>query len=291
MSGIEVTNLTKKFGDVTALDNISLTLPAGKIYGLLGRNGAGKSTLLNILTNRIFADHGVAKLDGESVSENNGAIGKIYMMSVQNLYPESMKVEEAFRYAKHFYPNFDPEEADRLSKFYNLPTKKKIKSLSTGYQSLFKLIMALSTNAEYLFLDEPVLGLDANNRDSIYKHLIEKFVERNSTILLSTHIIEEISGMIEEVIIIHEGKIKIQESAESLLGGFYQVSGSMDAVDAYGRDKIVIRESGFGGLKSIIVKGEPDSSVIENVEISRPNLQDLFIYLTTDENREERSAS
>ena len=181
MKGIEIVNITKTFGSTRALDAVSLKLPAGKIYGLLGRNGAGKSTLLNLATNRLFPDAGDIFLDGEPVLENDPATGKIYLMSTQNLYPESMKVKRAFREAGIFYPAFDEGAARTLAVEFKLDTDKKIKNLSTGYRSLFQLIMAIASNAPYLLLDEPVLGLDANNRKSIYQKLLEKYAENECT--------------------------------------------------------------------------------------------------------------
>jgi len=150
MKGIEIRDVSKNFGDVRALDHASLLFEENKIYGLLGRNGAGKSTLLNVITGRIFAGLGDVFVDGEPAVENDAALGKIYMMSEKNYYPDRMKVKDAFRWTKEFYPGFDAEYAKKLSRLFELNVGKKIKSLSTGYSSIFKLITALSTNAPYL---------------------------------------------------------------------------------------------------------------------------------------------
>lgn len=284
MKGLEVKNISKSFGQTRALDNVSLVLPAGKIYGLLGRNGAGKSTLLNLATNRLFADTGEIRIDGEPVKENDHATGKVYLMSTQNLYPESMKVKDGLAGAKNFYPNFDEGAARALAGEFKLDLNKKIRNLSTGYQSLFKLIVAIASNAPYLFLDEPVLGLDANNRQSIYRKLLEKFSATGCTILLSTHIIEEVSGMVEEVIIIHDGRVLRQSSVEDLLEGHYLITGPEEDVLQYAGDKTVVNTHRFGGLLTATIEGEPGVHS-DKLTVSRPELQDLFIELTNDPER------
>lgn len=280
MSGIEVKNLTKRFGDVTALDNVSFCFEENKIYGLLGRNGAGKSTLLNLITDRIFSDSGAVLIDGITTKEDDRVLGKIYLMSEKTCYPEKMKVKEAFHWSKVFYPNFDEEYAVKLAKRFELNINKPVKSLSTGYTSIFKIVIALSVNAPYILLDEPVLGLDANHRDLFYRILIERYSENPCTIVISTHLIEEVSNVIEDIIIIKQGKIIKNESREELLSQGYTVSGVASIVDDYVADKNVIGVDQIGGLKTVYVLGKLDKNVPEGIEISKLDLQKLFIQLT-----------
>lgn len=280
MSGIEVKNLTKRFGDVTALDNVSFCFEENKIYGLLGRNGAGKSTLLNLITDRIFPDSGTVLIDGVTAKEDDRVLGKIYLMSEKTYYPEKMKVKEAFHWSKVFYPNFDEEYAVKLAKRFELNINKPVKSLSTGYTSIFKIVIALSVNVPYILLDEPVLGLDANHRDLFYRILIERYSENPCTIVISTHLIEEVSNVIEDIIIIKQGKIIKNESREDLLSQGYTVSGVASIVDDYVADKKVIGVDQIGGLKTVYVLGKLDKNVPEGIEISKLDLQKLFIQLT-----------
>lgn len=165
MNCIEIKGITKDFKNTRALNNVNLTFEENKIYGLLGRNGAGKSTLLKIISNRIFTDSGSVTVDGINSMEDDRALSKIYIMSESNLYPPKMKIKNIFKWTKEFYPAFDLDYANKLSKAFNLNVNKNTRSLSTGYNSIFKIIIALSVNVPYLFLDEPVLGLDANHRD------------------------------------------------------------------------------------------------------------------------------
>jgi len=279
--GIEVKGLSKSFGNVQALRDVSLTFEANKIYGLLGRNGAGKSTLLNIATNRIFADSGEVLVDGERVFENDRALGKIFMMSENNFYPDSMKARDGIRWAAEFYSGFDMAKAKALSELFGLDTRKKIKDLSTGYKSIFKIVVALSTMAPYLLLDEPVLGLDANHRDLFYKELLISYEEHPRCVVVSTHLIEEVSGLIEEIVIIKEGEILRNESCESLLAGGYTVSGKAEAVERFIAGKHCIGMDSLGGLKSAyILDGTQPQNVPEELEITKLDLQKLFIQLT-----------
>lgn len=281
MSGIEVKNVSKRFGNICALDDVSLCFEENKIYGLLGRNGAGKSTLLNIISNRIFADQGEIVVNGLPAVENDKAQQQIYLMSEQTLYPERMKIKEIFRWTKNYYPGFDLAYAQNLADQFQLDTKKQVRSLSTGYSSIFKIILALSVNTPCVLLDEPVLGLDANHRDLFYKSLIEKYSNRPCTIVISTHLIEEVSRIVEDIVIINQGKIICRESCEALLAKGYTVSGKASLVDAFIEGKKVIGTDTLGGLKTAYVLESPDpGNLPAELEITSLDLQKLFIQLT-----------
>lgn len=279
MNGIEVKNITKYYGQTCALDHINLTFEKNKIYGLLGRNGAGKSTLLNIITNRIFTDNGEVLIDGLKAEENDKAQNNIYLMSEKTYYPDRMKLKDIFTWTKRFYKNFDRKYADDLAKKFDLNCNKTVKQLSTGYLSIFKLIIALSVNTPYVFLDEPVLGLDANNRDLFYRILLEKYTDNPFTVVVSTHLIEEITSVIEEIIIIKNGTVIQNESVEDFLGKGYAVSGTAALVDSFIVDKQVIATDVLGGLKTAYILGKPEKE-IAGLEISSLDLQKLFIQMT-----------
>jgi ABC-2 type transport system ATP-binding protein len=283
MKGIEVRNIIKNYGEVQALKNVSVFFGENKIYGLLGRNGAGKTTLLNSITGRIFPDSGEIFVDGEPAIENDNAQRKIFMMSEKNFYPEGMRVRDAIKWTKEFYPDFDRDYCMELAGKFGLKQNKKIKSLSTGYGSIVKLILTLSTNAPYLLFDEPVLGLDANHRDMFYKALLQKYSEKPFTAVISTHLIEEVSGVIEEVVIIKKGEIIRNQSTDELLSKGYTLSGGASAIDSIISDKTVLGVDSLGGLKTAYVVGEIDpASLPAGVEIGKMDLQKLFIHLTSE---------
>ncbi len=280
---IELKNVSKRFGAVHALDSVTLRFEEGKIYGLLGNNGAGKTTMLNIITNRLYPDSGEVTVDGESVLDNDRALGKIFMMGEQNLYPEDMTVLRALKLTGMFYPDYDLEKALSLAEQFKLPLRKKITSLSTGYTSIFRLVLALSVNTPYLILDEPVLGLDAQHRDMFYRMLMEKCSESPCTVIFSTHLIQEAAGLIEHAVIIKDGVILKNMPAEDLLCGAYTVSGPAGAVDAYAAGRRILSGQVLGGLKTVCLEGEPDRALPAGLELSRVNLQDYFISLMNEE--------
>ncbi|VYU55111.1 ATP-binding cassette domain-containing protein [Clostridium tertium] len=288
MACIKISNLTKEYGKHRVLDNVSLTIEENKIYGLLGRNGAGKTTLLNLITNRIFQTEGNITIDDEEVIENSNALEKIYFMTEQDLYPEGMKVKELFKWTKEFYRNFDIDYALNLSKKFGININKKYKELSTGYSSICKIIITLASGAEILIFDEPVLGLDANHRDMFYKELVANYIDEPKTIILSTHIIEEVSEILEKVIIIKDGKLLGDKEVESLLGEAYLVSGASDNIEEYIKDKKCINIETIAGFKAATIIGEineEDKKQIKELvlEVSKVELQKLFIHLTGEE--------
>lgn len=278
---IVIDHVSKGFGPVRALRDVSVTFEEGKIYGLLGRNGAGKSTLLNVLTDRIFPEGGTVTVDGEPVHDNDRALSKMYLMSEKNCYPDSMKVKDAFRWTKLFYPDFDQDFAWNMASAFELNTNTKVNKLSTGYTSIFMLIVALSVNTPYVLLDEPVLGLDANHRDLFYRTLLARYTERPFTMVISTHLIEEVSSIIEDVVVIHKGEVLKNGSCQDLLSQGYTVSGPRSLVEEYLKGKNVLGVDVLGGLESAYLWGQPDrSSLPQGLEISGLDLQKLFVLMT-----------
>jgi len=281
MCAIQINNVTKRYRDVTALDHVSFSFEHGKIYGFLGRNGAGKSTLINIIANRIFADEGTVLIDGLPAKENMDVHEKIFCMSEADLYDSSLKVKEIFKWIDRFYDSFDPEKAFQIAEKFHLNADKRFKALSKGYQSIFKLTAALALNVPYVIFDEPVLGLDANHRELFYDLLLKNFASNEQTIIIATHLIEEVANIVEEVVLIDKGKLLLQESVDSLLERGYCVSGLAKDVDNYCKDKNVIGNDELGGLKLSYVIGEktelPQST---HLQITGMNLQKLFIKLT-----------
>lgn len=287
MGSIEISNASKKYGDTFALDNITLTIEENKIYGLLGRNGAGKTTLLNVINKRIFLNEGTISIDNNSLPSDENGLGKIYFMAEQNLYPQSMKVKELFSWTEEFYPNFDRSYALELCKKFELNINKKIKELSTGYSSICKIINTMASGAEILIFDEPVLGLDANHRELFYKEIMESYIEKPKTIILSTHIIEEVAQLIERVVIIKDGKLIKDESVEELLTKFYSVSGLNKNIDEYIKDKNCISVDEMASFKSVVImekNGDEEKKQQKklDLEVSKVELQKLFIYLTNE---------
>ncbi|WP_456028293.1 ATP-binding cassette domain-containing protein [Ruminococcus sp.] len=282
MSVIKIDNVTKKYGKNIALDNVSAEIENGRIYGLLGRNGAGKSTMLNIITNRVFATSGVCTLDGEKLLDNDKALSHIYAMNEAVTMPLSMTFKRCMNVTADFYKNFDKDYAFSLAEKFRLDPKKRLSALSTGYLTIAKIILTLSSGADFLFFDEPVLGLDANHRDLFYRLLVERFADQNCGIVISTHLIEECQALVENVIMINKGKIIAAGATDDILSQGYSITGAERIVTDYCRDKTVLSQRKMGTICSAYLKGKPEN-VPDSLEVSRPDLQQVFINLTGEE--------
>lgn len=275
-------NLTRKFGDTTALNGVNLCLDEPKIYGLLGRNGAGKTTLLRLITNYIQPTEGSITLDEQNVWENEKAQHQIFLVTETSYFAE-MNANNLIQLMSEIYPSFDKQQCLDYAKRFELDLNKKYTALSTGYKSVLRALLSLSVHTPFLFLDEPTLGMDAFHRELFYKLLIESYSESPSCILLSTHLISEVEGLLENVIILDHGKVLIDESSEQLLAQGYCVSGRISDVDDYCSGKNVIGSSVVGGLKTTAVLGEREQ-VPDTLEVTGLSLQQLFVQLVGSEN-------
>lgn len=285
MFAIETQSLTKSFGNVRALEDVSLQVTPGKIVGLLGRNGAGKTTLLNILANRMAATGGRALVFGEPAWENEAVQARLYFMTERKLIPSNMRLRDVMDWTGRFYSSYDSEYAATLSEKFQLNTAQRVKGLSTGYTTIFKLILALASGADLLLLDEPVLGLDANHRTLFYRELIERMATHPATCVVSTHLIDEVADVIEDAIILHRGRVLAHDSVEALRGGAYAVSGAAQAVEQFLQDRPALDVQALGGLRTAAVGAPADDDARRQarelgLEISPVSLQSLFVSMT-----------
>ncbi|MDD3232326.1 MAG: ABC transporter ATP-binding protein [Clostridia bacterium] len=286
---IVLKNISKYYKSKAAVKDINLEFEPGVIYGLLGRNGAGKTTLINIITNRIFATKGQVFVDGENATENDSAQSKIFCMTDKNSYPGDLKVKDGLKWIKGFYENFDLDYAKRLCGIFGLDVKKRTKALSTGYNSIFKLILTLASGAEIMIFDEPVLGLDANFRDVFYKELLSRFAELKNTMIISTHLIEEISAVLGRVVIIDNGKIILNTSSAELKEYAYVISGDKEKVEKFIKNRNIIHKETLGSYLVATIKNKATDEDLKEIkslklDLSAPKLQELFINLTNKEN-------
>lgn len=275
-----IQEVSKTYKDKKALQQINWNIQSEKIYGLLGRNGAGKSTLLNIIANRSFASEGTITLDGAPLVDNEAALNQIYLMSEDNLYPGNLKVKKCFQLTADFYGDFDWALAEEMIAGFGLEQKSSLRKLSTGYRSIAKLIMALCVPADYIFLDEPVLGLDANHRDLFYHYLLTAYAKRPRTFVISTHLIEEVANLLEEVIIIDEGKVLREATTEAIQAAGKVITGPKEVVAQVVSDLKVIGEDELGGMLSVYIEGAAPKDIPQGVSVAPLNLQAYFVQLT-----------
>ena len=229
-SVVEAHGLTKRFGNFTAVDNVNFAIEKDKIYGLLGRNGAGKTTMMNLLTAQDFATAGTALVFGESPVENAKVLRKLCFIKESQRYPDDFKPKHVFASAPWFFENWDSAFAERLIDDFRLPLNRRIKKLSRGQLSSIGVIVGLASRAPLTFFDEPYLGLDAVARQIFYDRLLEDYGRHPRTGILSTHLIDEVSNLLEHVLVIDNGTIIIDEDAEDLRGSATTVVGPKSAV-------------------------------------------------------------
>lgn len=285
MIAVQCKDLTKTYGKVEAVKNMSLNMEEGKIYGLLGRNGAGKTTLLNLISAQIMRDSGEINIIGEEVFENEKALEQLCFVKERELKLEDHRVSRIFNIAGILYKGWDEEYKNHLVKEFKLDTKKKYKDLSRGFKSIVGIIIGLSSKAGITIFDEPSLGLDAAVRERFYSILLQEYENSKRTFILSTHLIDEVSNIFEEVIIMDRGQLLIQEGLAELLEKAHFLSGKEDIIRPIIEGKRVIHREFFGTTAIIGVLGDfsrEELSTLKssNVEISPMPLQKLFIYLT-----------
>ncbi|MFJ2618065.1 ABC transporter ATP-binding protein [Glutamicibacter sp. NPDC087344] len=282
---ITTRDLTKTYRDVRALDGVSLSLAPNRIYGLLGRNGAGKTTLMSILTGQNFADQGSAEIFGHTPFEHDATLSRLCFIRESQKYPDDFKVLQAFRAASLFFENWDEEFAQELVRAFNLPVKRRIKKLSRGQLSAVGVIIGMASRAEITFFDEPYLGLDAVARQIFYDRLVEDFAEHPRTIVLSSHLIDEVANLLEHVIVIDQGKIIVDAEAEELQGAAFTVTGGAQKVEEFISGYPVIHRDSLGSLASISVRGrltaeQRERAHILGLELSPVSLQQLVVRST-----------
>jgi len=266
-TAIATRGLTKTYKDVRALDNINLDLEPDRIYGLLGRNGAGKTTLMSILTGQNYPDHGSALIFGHEPFEHDPTLSRICFIRESQKYPEDFKVHQAFTAAAMFFENWDEQLAQNLVQDFGLPIKRRIKKLSRGQLSAVGVIIGMASRAEITFFDEPYLGLDAVARQVFYDRLVEDFAEYPRTIVLSSHLIDEVANLLEHVIVIDKGRIVIDSDAEDLRGAAVTVTGEAAKVQEFIGAATVLHRDGLGALSSVTIRADLDAGRREQAKL------------------------
>ncbi|WP_104101421.1 ABC transporter ATP-binding protein [Arthrobacter sp. 08Y14] len=297
MNVVETRNLTRRYGDETALDNVTLSLPANRIYGLLGRNGAGKTTLMSILTAQAFASSGDVRIFGAHPFENESVLSRMCFVRESQKYPEDFTIRNALDAAALFFPNWDKDLAEVLLADFQLPAPKKhrIKKLSRGQLSAVGVIIGLASRAELTFFDEPYLGLDAVARQLFYDRLLTDFADHPRTIILSSHLIDEVANLLEHVIVIDHGRIIMDDEVDAVTGSAFAVAGSAAAVERFVGERPVLHRDALGALSSVTVDSTLTADDRElartlGLELAPVSLQQLIVRRTLKANENSGSS-
>jgi ABC-2 type transport system ATP-binding protein len=216
-SVIDVSELTRRFGTKTALAAVSLSLPRGAVYGLVGANGAGKTTLIKHILGLLRAESGSVRVFGlDPVADPVAVLSRIGYLSEENDLPGWMRVDELIRYSRAFFPAWDEAYAEELRRAFALESSAKIRTLSKGQKARAGLLIALAHRPELLVLDEPSSGLDPIVRRDILGAVIRTIADEGRTVLFSSHLLEEVEQVADHVTMINHGKIVLSASLDAI---------------------------------------------------------------------------
>lgn len=282
---IEVAGLHKRYRDAAALDDVSFRIEKDAIYGLLGRNGAGKTTLMSILTAQNFATEGRVRVFGEDPYENPRVLSRMCFVRESQKYPDDAKPAHAFAAAKIFFPNWDDDLAADLIRQFQIPVTRTIKKLSRGQLSAVGVVIGLASRAEITFFDEPYLGLDAVARQIFYDRLLEDYSSHPRTIILSSHLIDEVANLLERVIVLDGGRVVMDEDTDAVRERAATIVGDAAAVEAFCVGREVLHRETLGGVASVTIlgaltPGDRRALAEARLEVSPVSLQEFIVRAT-----------
>lgn len=213
---IKIEHVSKSFDGQKVLDDVSIHVKPGTIYGLIGENGVGKSTLIQCLTGVYQQDEGIIEIEGQSIYENNSIKSVIGYVADRNQFFNGYRVEQMVTFFKETYPNFSEERFKYYNETFKLGMKQRVKNLSKGMQMRLSLMLNMSTMPKVLILDEPTSGLDALAKKQILDFIIEQVDETGMTVVISSHHLAELERICDEITMLSKGKVIYQSSVEDL---------------------------------------------------------------------------
>ena len=278
---LELKNVTKTFGAFKALDDFTMYVPRGTVYGLVGPNGAGKSTAIRCMVGVYRADSGQVLMDGAGVYENPSLKMRIGYIPDDVFYFPSATLEEMRAYYRGMYPDFDDDLFERLYEIFNLPRKNPIRRFSKGMQKQAAFHLAICCRPDVLILDEPVDGLDPVMRRQVMSLILADVAERGTTVLISSHNLRELEDVCDHVGIMDHGHMLLEKSLADMQGATHK----LQMVGEAPASLEILHKSASGRLNTYIVRGNaPDISKV--VAAANPvyydilplSLEEIFIY-------------
>jgi ABC-2 type transport system ATP-binding protein len=294
---ITVTGLTRRYRDQLALDDVTVSVEGPTITGLLGRNGAGKSTLMRIIANQEFASAGTVRVFDANPVENDAILRRMILVREDQIFPD-FKVRHALRAAELFYPSWSGELAESLLSDFDLPANRAIKKLSRGMRSALGIVIGLAAQTELTLFDEPYAGLDAVARRLFYDRLLATYADRPSTVILSTHLIDEAADLLERVVMIDHGRIVLDAAADDVRGSATTVSGPVAAVEEFVTGRRIWDRRRIASQESVVVAGALNDSDCArarelHLHLESLSLQQVMVHAAgraTEQSRERTSA-
>lgn len=294
MSVIQCENLTKSFGKFKALDNLAFEIEENKITGLIGRNGAGKTTLLKLIAGYLKPSGGELRVFSQHPFDNLLVAGNTIFIDDNMAFPESFTLEEILTEVAGFYPNWDANLAKGLFDYSNLNPQIRHSRLSKGSKSLFNSIIGIASHCPLTLFDEPTTGMDSAVRKDFYRALLKDYLEHPRTIILSSHLIGEVEDILEEALLINQGRkvlhlpvVELKEWAIGLRGKTQEVLGLIEGQEIlyqeeFGQDSlysVIKRDLSYPKLKAFLQESLGTAKP-SGVEILPVSVNDLCVYLT-----------
>jgi ABC-2 type transport system ATP-binding protein len=283
---IAVDRLSRRFGPKLALDGVSLRVPRGAVFGLVGANGAGKTTLIRHLLGLLRPQAGTVRVfDTDPVADPVGVLSRIGYLSEDNDLPGWMRVDELMRYTEAFFPGWDREYAEQLRRDFALEPHQKVKHLSRGQRSRAGLVAALAYRPDLLVLDEPSSGLDPIVRRDILGAVIRTVADEGRTVLFSSHLLDEVERVSDHVALLASGRVVYAGPLDDLKAGHHRLTVQFDgfrpkppaltgalAWEGEGREWTAVCHGGLGELQAAV--GAIGGRVVER-EV--PSLDEIFV--------------
>ena len=213
MARIEISNLTKKFGDLTALDDVTVSLEQGQIVGLLGPNGSGKTTLIKILNGLLQPESGSVTINGSAPGVETKKV--VAYLPDRNALPDYMTASQLMDIYEDFFEDFDRQKAEAMVDDLGINRKQTMKKMSKGTKEKLQLCLVMARQAEVYLLDEPIGGVDPATRDYILRTIISNYNE-NAVVLISTHLIADVESVLDDVVFIKDGRVVLHKAADEI---------------------------------------------------------------------------
>ena len=284
---IELINLTKKFGDFTALNEVNAKIEDGCIYGLVGSNGSGKSTLLRLLSGVYYADGGNISVDGFEVFNNPELKSQIFYLPDAPYFFKNATIKEMAEFFEGLYPTFSRARFDHLKSVFPISTTDKIDNMSKGMQRQAALMLALSTNPKYLLLDEAFDGLDPVMRSVLKELLIDGIETNRMTVIIASHNLRELEDLSDHIALIHQGHLLFSDSLDDVRSNFHKIQAAFKVLppEIKLRDLDILRCEKMGSLLQMIIRGD-ETEIMQKInslepifaESIEPSLEEIFIY-------------
>ncbi len=284
MKNVECNRLTKKYGSIYAVNDLTFSIPENSITGLIGRNGAGKTTLLKMLAGFLLPSGGTVRILGQNPFNNLQVAANLIFIDDELALPENMNLGEILDTAATFYENWQPDIAYGLLDYFSLDLRSYYQQLSKGMKSTFNVILGIAARCPITIFDEPTVGMDAAVRKDFYRALLKDYLQQPRTIILSSHLLGEIEDLLDSILLIDAGKKCLHLSMDELRSYAVGLSGNSKLLHELVKEEDIIFRQQLGKDKIYLVvrnrKIDFSAARFKGLEIGPVPANDLCVYLT-----------